>query len=92
MHARIDTITSADKLGAYRYVLEHAPEGRTGTLVAYLPAGGSPDRRTEAREALAPFAHEVVDTDDPQARAAFVARIRRLGSETDPQAPLLPEA
>lgn len=81
----------AQRIGAYRYAIEQAENGRKGRLIAYVTAGGHPDQRVEARETLAPFAHEVVDTDDDAARERFVATIRRIGSEGDPQISM-PEA
>lgn len=44
-----------------------------------------------AHETLAPFAHEVVDTDNERVRDRFVATILRVGSEGDRQLPV-PEA
>lgn len=81
----------AQRIGAYRYAVEHAENGRKGRLVAYVTAGGPPELREEARATLAPFAHQVVDTDDDGARERFVATIRRLGAEGAPQV-ALPEA
>jgi hypothetical protein len=70
----------AQRVGAYRYAVEQAGEERKGRLLVYLTAGGPAERRAAAREALTPFAHEVVDTDDERARDGFVAAIRRVGS------------
>lgn len=81
----------AVKIGAYRYALEDADAGSHGHLTVYLTAGGHPDRRASARDALAPFAHAVVDTDDEGQRIAFIERIRSVGSEADSQAVLVPE-
>lgn len=78
----------AQRMGAYRYALERANPVRSGQLIAYVTAGGDPDRRVAARETLAPFAHEVVDTDDDAARERFLAAIRRVGAQDGPQRPL----
>lgn len=82
----------AMKLGAYQFAMGEAKNGRRGSLVAYVTAGGHPDRRAHARETLAPFAHDVVDTDDASARAAFIERIRQVGTDGDPQQRMTPEA
>lgn len=75
----------AQRIGAYRYAVERAENGRQGRLIAYVTAGGHPDQRDEARQTLAPFAHEVVDTDDDGARERFIAEIRQVGAAGDPQ-------
>lgn len=82
----------AQRLAAYRFALNEATDGRRGALVAYVTAGGPPDRRAQAREALAPIAHQVVDTDDATARTAFIERIKRVGSEGERQVDWVPEA
>jgi len=81
----------AQRIGAYRYAVEQDDHGRRGRLIAYITAGGHPDRRDEARETLAPFAHEVVDTDDASARDRFIETIGRVGAEGDGQV-ALPQA
>ena len=80
------------RIGAYRYALDQAPGARRGALVVYLMSGGHPDRRQEARETLAPFAHTFVDTDEEAQRTSFVERIRRVGAAGDLQPALIPEA
>lgn len=79
----------AQRIGAYRYAVEHAENGRKGRLIAYVTAGGHPDLREEARATLSPFAHEVVDTDDDLVRDHFVATVRRVGSEGEAQVAIL---
>lgn len=82
----------AAKFLAYRYALEKTVNGRQGELIAYLPAGGHPDQRDQARETLRAFAHRVVDTDDNVSRETFLGDIRRVGTEGDAQVPLGAEA
>ena len=68
----------AARFGSYRYAMENTKNGRSGDLVAYITAGGAPEQRAEAREALAPFAHLVVDTTNAEARGGFLGKIRGL--------------
>ncbi|MFT4976088.1 MAG: hypothetical protein ACI8S6_001983 [Myxococcota bacterium] len=75
----------AAKFLAYRYALEKTESGRQGQLIAYITAGGHPDQRAAARETLAAFAHQVVDTADSSSRDAFLGNIRRIASEGDAQ-------
>lgn len=71
----------AMRLGAYRHAMEHASNGREGSLLAYITAGGRPDMREMAMEQLQAFAHDVVDTEDATSRDGFIERIRRVGGE-----------
>jgi len=75
----------AAKFLAYRAALDKVENGRTGQLIAYITLGGHPDQRAAAVETLAPFAHSVVDTAQPQRAAAFVEAIRKVGTEGETQ-------
>lgn len=75
----------ATRFFAYRYVLGGALGDGGGQLYAYLPAGGSPARRDEARAALTDAAHDVFDTEDPDQRDALLSRIRKVGESKGAQ-------
>lgn len=63
---------------AWRQALAGVNSSRRGELVVYLPAGGKPELREQAMQALKPFADRVVDTEDDSARTAFLERIRTV--------------
>lgn len=75
----------ATRFLAYRYVLDGPLGDGGGQLYAYLPAGGSPARRAEARAALTDAAHAVFDTEDPDERDALLSRIRTVGESAGAQ-------
>jgi hypothetical protein len=74
-----DVSLIATNFGAYKTAIRGESGQPRARLTAYVLAGGSKeDFDTIARE-LSPFADDVVDTENPMARAKFVAQIREVG-------------
>jgi hypothetical protein len=71
----------AQRFGAYQHALRGAPDGWSAELVAYVLAGED-DARAHAREVLAPFAHEVIDTGEADSRDGLLRRIEEIGRGT----------
>lgn len=81
----------ATRFLAYRYALgkmAETAEDTVGRLYAYLPAGGSPARRAEAKEVLADAAHEVFDTEIADERDGLLRKIRVVAKRATEQPPL----
>ena len=70
----------SQRMGAYRCVVGPALPTPPVELLVWLTAGGPPAQRAEVAEALAPFVHAIIDTEEPPALEAFLAKIRRVAS------------
>lgn len=80
-----DVKTVAQRFAAYRVAFERATGEMSGRLVAYVTAGGGADQRAALMGGLEGYAHQVVDTTDPGARAEFLAEIKEYAASGDRQ-------